>query len=142
MIFWDTSAFLKCYAATEADHARALNLLTREKGHKGCAMLPLETISGLVRKSGANRALRDSLLALTQSHLDTFDLLPLDRPLLDLGSRLVVRHALRAADAIHLAAALLLARDLGRRTLHFATADAEQASAAAGERLKVLRLAL
>jgi uncharacterized protein len=142
MIFWDTSALIKCYGASERDHERALNLLSRERGHKGCVLLKLETIGGLVRKSGPDRALRESLLRLAEDHLSGFDLIPADPALLDLGARLILKHALRAADALHLAAAVSLARVLGRRKLHFATADAEQADAAAAEHLKTIRLAL
>lgn len=142
MIFWDTSALLKCYDASETDHRRALNLLLREKGHLGCALLRLETISGLARRSGSDRALRDSIIARAEDQLSAFDLVPVDEELLEAGIRLAIKHSLRAADSLHLAAALQTARQIGRRTLHFATSDAEQASAAAGERLKVLRLAL
>ena len=141
MIFWDTSALIKCYGA-EIDHPRAVNLLTREKSHKGCALLRIETISGLVRRSGLDSALRDSALALAEEHLKTFDLVPIDGPLLEEGIRLARKHSLRAADALHLAAVVRLIREIGRRTLHFATADGEQADAAARERVKVIRLAL
>jgi predicted nucleic acid-binding protein len=142
MIFWDTSALLKCYNGAETDHQRAINLLLREKGHQGCALLRLETISGLARRSSSDRALRDSLIARVEDQLKAFDLVPLDEAILDVGVRLAIKHSLRAADSLHLAAAIQTTRQIGRRTLHFATADAEQASAAAAERLKVLRLAL
>jgi len=141
MIFWDTSALLKCYNSLETNHARALNLLSREKGHQGCVLLKLETMSGLVRKTGSNRALRDSLVKQAEDHLADFDLLPIDPVLLDLAGRLVIKHALRAADALHLATAVSVARILGRRKFHFATADVEQADAAAAEQLKTIRLA-
>ena len=65
-----------------------------------------------------------------------------DASLIDLGTRMILKHALRAADSLHLAAAVQLARDIGRKGLHFATADGEQAEAAAAENLKVIRLAL
>jgi predicted nucleic acid-binding protein len=140
MIVWDTSALIKCYGL-EADHERAVNLLTRERGHAGCVLLRLETTSALSRRIGSGRALRDSLIGRAEDHLKLFDLLPLDSRLLDLGIRLILKHSLRATDSLHLAAAILLAREVGRRKLHFATADAEQAEAAAAENLKVLALA-
>jgi len=141
MIFWDTSALIKCYGV-ETDHDRATNLLTREKGHKGCALLRIETISGLIRSSGSDRALRDSAVALAQDHLKSFDLVPVDGSLLDLGIKLAIQHSLRAADSLHLAAAVRMVREIGRKRLHFATADAELADAAAREKMKVIRLAL
>jgi predicted nucleic acid-binding protein len=67
--------------------------------------------------------------------------MPLDGALLELSTTLVLKHSLRAADALHLGAAVQLGRELGRRKLHFATADEEQAAAASAENLKVLRLA-
>ena len=73
-------------------------------------------------------------------HLDHFDLSPLDERVLEKGIELVNHHALRAADAIHLAAAILLARDLGRRQMRFTTVDTEQAKAASAEGLRVIRL--
>jgi len=142
MIFWDTSAFIKCYGEIEVDHARAVNLLDREQGHKGCVLLKIETISGLVRKAGSNRALRQTLLTLAEESLRQFDLMPLDESLIELGTRLILKHSLRAGDSLHLAAAVQLTREIGRGKLHFATADGEQAAAAAAENLKVIRLAL
>ena len=141
MIFWDTSALVKCYAASEAGHARAKNLLLKEKGHKGSAFLRLETTSAIVRKLGTDRRNRDSLLSLADEHLRYFDLLRIDPPLLDLARRLILKHSLTTADAIHLGAALALARDLGKRSLRFATADGEQAEAARAEGLKVIDIA-
>jgi predicted nucleic acid-binding protein len=117
MIFWDTSALLKCYNVSETHHERAINLLLREKGHQGCALLRLETISGLVRRSGSDRALRDAVIARVEDQLKVFDLVPVDEALLELGIRLAIRHSLRAADSLHLAAALQTARAVGRRKL-------------------------
>lgn len=141
MIFWDTSALVKCYGA-ETDHARALNLLTRQKGHKGCALLRIETVSSLVRRSGADRARREQAVALAVDHLKAFDLVPVDEALLDQGFKLATKYATRALDSLHLAAAVRVVREIGRKSVHFATADAEQADAAAGENIKVIRLAL
>jgi hypothetical protein len=47
---------------------------------------------------------------------------------------------LRAGDAVHVASALILRRGLGKRTLAFLTADAEQAKAARAEKLKVFEI--
>ena len=140
MIQWDTSALVKCYAALEKGHARARNLLLRERGHKGSVLLWPEAVSGIVRKLGTDRRVRESLLALLKGHLKHFDLLPVDQAQLELAVKLVCKHRLRSADAIHLAGALLLARDLGRARLRFATADIPQAAAARAEGLKVVEL--
>ena len=141
MIFWDTSALIKSYGTLEAAHERAKNLLTREKGHKGSSLLWPETLSGIVRKLGSNRRVRESLLGLLEEHLKHFDLLPITDDQIELSVKLVRKHRLRAAEAIHLAAALLLSRIIGRKRMRFVTADAAQADAARGEEFKVIELA-
>lgn len=140
MIFWDTSALIKCYARLEPGHARAKSFLIREKGHKGSSLLWPEAVSGIVRKLGANKRLRDSLLRLCEDHLKHFDLVPLDQAHMETAVRLIRLHGLRLADALHLAAALILSRELGRARIRFATSDAPQAAAARAEGLKVLEL--
>jgi predicted nucleic acid-binding protein len=140
MIFWDTSALIRCYEANERSHARAKNLLLHEKGHIGSALIRIEAFSGIRRRLGNDKGNLRSLLTTIEEHLDHFDLSPIDERVLEKGINLVDRHALRAGDAIQLAAAVLLSKDLGRRQMRFATVDAEQAKAASSEGLKVIRL--
>lgn len=140
MIFWDTSALVKCYAALEADHARAKNLLRSKTEHAGSVLLRPELMSAFIRRLGRDRRVREALLATIEDHLTHFHLVLLGEAQLDKSVVLIKRHALRAADAIHLAAAMLLARDLGRRSLRFTTADALQAKAAREEGLQVTEL--
>ena len=52
MIFWDTSALLRCYEGSQASHGRAKNLLLRERGHCGSALLRIEAVSGIRRRFG------------------------------------------------------------------------------------------
>ena len=139
MIFWDTSALLRCYDGQEPSHLRAKNLLLREKGHLGSTLLALEASSGIVRRL-KGKGQRSVLLGLLKDHLRHFDLVPLDQAQVDRAVRLVERHGLRAADALHLAAALLLAREIGRRALRFLSADVEQVQAAAAEGLRFIHL--
>ena len=140
MIFWDTSALIRCYEASEPSHARAKNLLLREKGHGASVLIQIEAISGIRRRFARDKGARASLLKIVTQHLEHFDLSPIDDRVLDNGVALVERHALRASDAIHLAAAILLSKDLGRRHLRFTTVDAEQGIAAVAEGLNVIRL--
>ncbi len=140
MIFWDTSALIKAYGSLEKGHARAKNLLLRERGHQGSVLLWPEAVSGIVRKLGPDRRIRDSLLDLLEEHLRHFCLVPISEQQMELSVRLIRKHGLRAADAIHLAAGLSLARELGRSKIHFATADGEQARAAKAEHLRVIEL--
>lgn len=140
MIFWDTSALIRCYEPTDPGHARAKNLLLRETGHKACSLLRIEAVSGIVRRFSKNKAVRAKLLGLLEEHLRHFDLIPMDERLVELGTKLVQKHRLRAGDALHLAAAVRLARELGRRRLQFASADDEQADAAEAEGIRIFRL--
>lgn len=138
MIFWDSSALAKCYLVQETGYVRARNLLLRERSHKGSALLRPEATSGIVRRLGPDRRLRDSLLRLLGEHLKDFDLLPVDDAQIDHAVTLIRRHALTAADAIHLSTALALAREIGRSRFRFATADRQQGSAAGAEGLRVV----
>jgi predicted nucleic acid-binding protein len=140
MIFWDTSALIKAYGSLEKGHARAKNLLLRERGHQGSALLWPEAVSGIVRKLGPDKRGRESLLTLLEEHLRHFCLVPVSEQQIELSARLIRKHGLRAADAIHLAAGMSLARELGRSRIHFATADDEQARAAKAEHLRVIEL--
>ncbi len=140
MIFWDTSAIVKCYAALEADHARAKNLLLGSTGHAASVLLRPEATSALVRRSGSDRRLRDSLLELLAEHLRHFHIMAIDDHQIDVAVRLIRKHSLRGADGVHLAAAASLATAAGRRGFHFATADLPQAKAATAEGLRVIVL--
>ena len=141
MIFWDTSALIRCYEPEEPSYARARNLLLREKGHAGSVLIRLEALSGIRRRFGKSTGQLHALSKLLIQHLEHFDLSPIDDRVLATGIELIERHALRAADALHLAAALLLSKELGRRQFRFATLDHEQADAAGAEHLKVVLLA-
>ena len=63
---------------------------------------------------------------------------PLDDQTLDLACVLVSRHALRAYDAVHLAACLFLLRLRSRDDLTFISADRRLLTAARSEGLAVL----
>jgi predicted nucleic acid-binding protein len=138
MIFWDTSALIRCYEATEVGtHAP---LLLHEKGHVGSVLIRIEGVSAVRRRFGRDKAMQTALLKSLNEHLDHFDLSPIDSDVLDTAIALVDRHSLRAGDALQLAGAVMLLRTLGRRQLRFATVDAEQARAARAEGMKVLQL--
>lgn len=67
-----------------------------------------------------------------------FTLIAVGADHLERAVRLIKTHALTSADAIHLATAVIHARELGIRSMRFATCDAAQAEAARAEGLKVL----
>jgi len=141
MIYWDTSAFVKCYAPLETNHARAYNLLTREKGHAASVLIHPETVSAVIRKRARDVPQREAALRLVSEHLENFELIPVEQKQVDLSLRLIREHSLRSGDAIHLAAALTMAREIGRSRLRFLSADEEQLAAAREENLRVIELA-
>jgi predicted nucleic acid-binding protein len=105
-----------------------------------CALIRLETVSAIVRRLGADKRKARSILDTIEEHLRDFVLIPVGEEVLERAVAMVKAHRLRAADAIHVAAAKNLARDLGRRGFRVATADAEQAAAARAEGLRVIAL--
>ncbi|HZE97294.1 MAG TPA: type II toxin-antitoxin system VapC family toxin [Planctomycetota bacterium] len=139
-MFWDTSALVRCYDPGESAHEHARNFLLSEKGHQGSAFLVPELVSAVVRKLGRDKRNREALLLTINEHLAYFTLSAVDEEHLDQATRLIKRYSLRAGDAVHVAAALILRKGLGKRSLAFLTADVEQAEAAREEKLKVFEL--
>lgn len=139
-MFWDTSALVRCYDPGEPGHARATNFLLAERAHDASAFIVPELVSAVVRKLGRDKRNRDALLKTIEGHLAFFDLSAVAEGHLQEAVRLIKKYSLRAADALHVASALILRKDLGRRSLAFITADREQAEAARYERLKVFEL--
>jgi predicted nucleic acid-binding protein len=139
-MFWDTSALVRCYDPSESSHERARNFLLSQKGHQASAFIVPELVSAVVRKLGRDKRNREALLKTIDDHLAFFTLSALDEEHLEQSTRLIKRYSLRAGDAVHVASALILRRGLGKRTLAFLTADAEQAKAARAEKLKVFEI--
>ena len=131
---------MKAYREGETDHLRAKNLTASGTRHGGSSLLWPEAASAIVRQLGRDRRLRDALLETVEAHLQGFALLAVDDRQLGSAVRLIRAHGLRAADALHVAAALSLAREVGSGTVRFVTADAEQAKAARAERLRVIEV--
>ena len=140
MIFWDTSALVRCYARLEPGHARAVNLLASRERQAGSVLLLPEATGALTRFAGSDRALRDKIMESMRTHLSKFDLLPADIAQAELAAHFTGEHGLKGADALHVASACILVREL-RRGLRFVTSDVEQAAAARAEKLKVILVA-
>lgn len=137
MIFWDTSALVRCYSKSEPGQGRAANLLASPERHSGSVILLPESLGVLARMAGSDRALRDKVLKDVRSALARFEMLPADIAQGELAARFAVEHRLRGADALHVAAAFLLSRELARG-LRFVTSDVDQAAAAKSEKLRVI----
>jgi predicted nucleic acid-binding protein len=137
VIFWDTSAMVRCYAAHEPGHGRAMNLMTSRERNAASVLLIPEVAGAVTRLTGKNRPLAERLLRKVRDDLASFELLPADIAQAELAARFALNSGLKAADALHVAAAFLLARELGRG-LRFVTSDVEQAAVARSEKLRVI----
>lgn len=138
MIFWDTSAFVRGYATGEPGYGHVRSLLLQSGDHAASLLLRPEATGAVTRRFHPDRARVRTVLDLMQEHLREFVFVGLDPALAATASRLASVHRLRGADAVHLASALTLRREIGRRGFHFVTADHEQAAAGRSEGLRVV----
>jgi predicted nucleic acid-binding protein len=137
--FWDTSALVSL-VAEEPRSAACRRLLKDEAGVVVWALTRTEMTSAVWQRvrsgdltpANATRALaRLEALARRWDEISDLDLVR------DRAERLLALHGLRAADALQLAAALVLTRDRPRGR-DFVTADGALAQAAAAEGFRVL----
>ncbi|MEX0692744.1 MAG: type II toxin-antitoxin system VapC family toxin [Gemmatimonadales bacterium] len=139
MKFWDTSALLPLLV--EEPHSGAMQALMRDDPAVAVWWLtPVEAWAALARLEREHR-LRETDVTVAGALLDEArrqwtEIPPLDR-VRDQAVRLVRLHPLRSADALQLAAAVVLA-DFDPRTLPFVTLDAQLASAARREGFEVI----
>jgi predicted nucleic acid-binding protein len=133
-LFLDTSALVKTYI-DEAGSDHLDQLLAAADSVAVCALAEVEVLSTIARKR------RQKLISATGyeqvkqeliADLQTFEVIPVERSVLDGAIRLLEQFPLRGADAIHLAAARSANIDL------FVTSDLEQRAAAEGAGLNVL----
>jgi len=78
VIFWDTSALVRCYAQREAGHERAMSFLASRERMSGSVLLLPEVAGALSRLAGADRALAAGLLRKFREDVATFELFPID----------------------------------------------------------------
>lgn len=138
MNFWDTSAFIEAQNPASQSHSRAKGLLLQKTRHAASALIQPEAASALTRNLKPDSAAADAACMLALEALSRFNLYPVDADVIDASVEIARRNALRGADSIHLATALLLARESGRRGFVFITLDREQAAAARQRGLRVV----
>jgi predicted nucleic acid-binding protein len=138
MIYWDTSALMKVYNAAEDHHARAVNLKAAKVRHLSSIFVELELQGAICSRLFQNKRLMKAVLDKASEDLKDWTFLAVD-PHLEPARVLCERHGLRGADALHLASALSLRREMTRK-LRFVSADRHQLAAALAERLKVIDL--
>lgn len=138
MNFWDTSAFVAAQDALSPGHARALGLLRQKTKHAASELILAECASALTRRLKPDRAASEAAWRQVSERLSFFSLMAVDRAVIDAAIELARAHALRGADSVHLASALLLSRETGRHGFVFVTGDREQATAARKRGLRVV----
>jgi predicted nucleic acid-binding protein len=137
--FWDTSALVSL-VAEEPRSAACRRLLKDKAGIVVWALTRTEMTSAIWQRARSGdltpTALTRALARIEAMSRQWDEISDLDL-VRDRAERILVQHALRAADALQLAAALVLTRDRPRGR-DFVTADGALAQAAAGEGFRVL----
>lgn len=109
MLFFDASALVKRYVA-EPETARVTRMLTR--GHAAvCRLTEVEISSALSRRRHdglLGPGEHESALGWLQADLARLEVVEIDRHVVNRTHGLLARHRLRAADALQLAACLVL----------------------------------
>lgn len=137
LVYFDTSALVKRYFL-EADSQVVLDLWSRASLITSSQLLYAETAATFARKRRENGPTEALAQAQATFRTDWSSLvrIPIDDDVHRRVDDLLARHALRGADAVHLASAIL-ARDLLQEPLTFACADAALVKAAQAEGLLV-----
>ena len=143
LLYLDTSALVKLYI-TERGSERMVELASEDAGHDlaTCAITQVEFHSAVDRRRRMDDLDEDEAERAVESFGKYFKSevfrYPVDDQTLDLACVLVHRHALRAYDAVQLAACLFLLRLRSRDDLTFVSADRNLLTAARSEGLAVL----
>ena len=143
ILYLDTSALVKLYVS-ERGSERMTELALSDASHSlaTCAITQVEFHSAIDRRRrgeglGEDEAER-AVGEFTEQFRSAFFVYPVDDRMLELACVMVRRHALRAYDAVHLAACLFLLRLYARDDLTFVSADRRLLTAARSEGLAVV----
>jgi predicted nucleic acid-binding protein len=142
-IFLDTSALVRRYDRSEPGAASVRAICAPSRGHDLliARFATVDVASALGRKA-RDGALTARQVARTwrtfQGHLHgQYQVVDLSDAVYARAERLLVAHALRAADAVHVGCALVAAGTLPPLVIEFWTADRRRAQVAAAEGLSV-----
>ena len=144
--YLDTSALVKRYDPEEPGAEEVRALFTRVRAVLTSSLAMVEAISAFRIKERQGvftpEEVRLAVEALEAHAALQYRLVPPRPAVLREAKRLLLRHKLRAYDALHLATALVVARVGGVESgkLLFFTADEDQARAAEAEGLAVRRV--
>ena len=139
MRFWDTSALFAVVVA-ESETPRVRRWIAEDSGVVVWALTRVELLSALSRRRREFPRAADRFLRARREFMDAWERWA-EISAVDLvrghAERVVERHPLRAADALHIGAALV-ACDGDPAALDFVTLDEAQAAAAEREGFRVL----
>lgn len=133
--YFDASALSKRYVAEP--RSKEIVRLLSDGIAVTCRLSESEVASALARRQregGLTVAARDLLLEVMQNDIASFYVVEVSPEVSALACKLLMRHKLRAADALHLASALTLTRHSDLR-VQFVSFDQAQNEAAAREGL-------
>jgi predicted nucleic acid-binding protein len=137
--FWDTSA-LFALVVPERETSRVRRWIAEDSGVVVWALTRVELLSAVSRRRRELPSAADRLVRARREFLDAWERWA-EISAIDLvrahAERVVERHPVRAADALHIGAALV-ACDGDPGSLQFVTLDAAQAAAAEREGFPVL----
>jgi uncharacterized protein len=137
--YFDASALAKRYVQEE--HSQAVSRFLQEGLFATSRITEAELASALSRRHREgclNKEQRDRLIAAMQQDLASFNVIELTPEVSALACRLIRNHPLRAADALHLASALMLAAK-AEMVIRFIAFDKGLNEAARLEGLTVLK---
>jgi predicted nucleic acid-binding protein len=136
--YFDASALAKRYVRAEG--TTDVNRWLRDARPATCRLTEAELSSAFsrrVRDGTMSEAARAAALDRVRADLRRIHVIELVPAVVELVHDLLGRHPLRAADSLHLAAALFL-RDRVGRDMDFVVYDERLATAARAERLRIL----
>jgi len=141
--YLDTSAVVKLYV--EEAGATTVRRVVQDATQVGTSRVTYAearaAFARRARERGFAPSAHKALVRSFEQEWETYVRLDVTEPLIKLAGDLAERHALRAYDAIQLASALTLQRDLHAAPMGFVAADLPLLKAAAQERLAITRVA-
>lgn len=138
MNFWDSSAIIAAHDSTSASQARFDGLLRQKTSHAASRLIVPEVVAGLARRNRQNPAQARVIHDHAMEAFDRFSLYSVTDEVIDRSLELAGTEGLKGADAVHIATALLVVRDLGRKGFVLVTLDKEMAGAARRRGLRVI----
>ncbi len=134
--YFDASALAKRYV--EEEHSSQVLRWLEETTSAVCRLSEVEIASALARRcreQALSQPERDRTLAALHEDLQAFHVVELSPEVVSTASQLLLRHPLRASDAVQLGSALML-RERLRTAVAFAAFDESLAAASQAEGLR------